>query len=116
MARAVGEVEEEGPGDGGLEQGEADGAQGGGGRGQGGGLEVPARQRGDEVGQREAVQGDAEGLPRDARPDGGAEPRLLVVVGGQVRGYGSLAALRGQEGLRVGFGELLGGGASVGWC
>lgn len=81
MARAVGEVEEEGPGDDGLGERGHDRGQGGGGGGQRRGLEVPARQRGDEVRERERIHADAQRLPRDARPDRGPEPRLLVVVG-----------------------------------
>lgn len=56
---------------------------------------MPAGEGGDEVGEGEGVEGDAQGLARDAGPDGGAEPGLPVVVGRQVRGDGALLALGG---------------------
>lgn len=114
VADTIRSVEEERPGDDGLERGVDEGGQVGSGLGEGRALDVPAGQRRGEVGKREGVEGGAEGLPRDARPDRGAEPGLRVVVGGQVRGDGAGAPLRGEEGLAVFDGEFLGRGGSVG--
>ena len=59
------------------------------------GLEVPARQRGGQVGDAEAVQRARQQRARDALPDGAAQERLLVVVDLEVRGHGSAQALLG---------------------
>lgn len=95
MARAVEEVEHEGPGDQQLRPGLNGHGQGGGGGDERGGLEVPAGQGRGEVREREEVERGGEAAACDARPHRGREPGLLVVVGGEVRGDGAGEALGG---------------------
>ena len=75
-------------------------------------LEVPAQQRGGEVGGGVGVEGAAEDAAGDTGPDGGGEPGLVLGVDGQVGGGRALAALRGQQGLGVGLREVLRGRAA----
>lgn len=106
VADAVEGVEGEGPGDEELEPALCEGGPGAHGGGDAGRLEVPARQRGGQVGGAEAVQGRRQERARDALPDGAAEEGLLVVVDPEVRAYGPAEALLGQERVVLGLCEL----------
>ncbi|KAI9777252.1 MAG: hypothetical protein M1839_008982 [Geoglossum umbratile] len=71
------------------------------------GLEVPAEERGDEVGGGEEVERAAEERAADA-VEGRAVPGDLRAVDGEVGRDGAAFALLGQDGVRGGRGESLG--------
>lgn len=107
MAAAVDAVEGEGPGEEELEgalDGQGQGAEGGGHRGR---LDLPAQQGRGQVRRRENVQAAAEDAAGNTVPDGATEPRLRRVVDLQMGGDGALAALGGQDRVRVGLGYLI---------
>lgn len=106
MADAGDGVLGEGPGDEELETSLGESGPGGDGGGHAGGLEVPAGQRGDEVGGAKDVQAASQEGSRDTLPDGAAQPRLSVVVNLEVRRHGPLEALLGQEAVGIAVGEL----------
>lgn len=81
----------------------------------GGGLEVPAGERGDQVADAVDVQAAGEEHAREALEDGRAEKGLLLVVDLEVGGHGAIEALFGEEGLRFADGHGLGGGCAAGW-
>lgn len=74
---------------------------------------MPARQRRDEVGGAEDVEAAAEDAARDA-VERRSVPGYLRAVDGEVRGDGAVAALGGEDLLRVGRLEGLGCGGSGG--
>lgn len=115
MADAVEEVVDEGPGEHALDGALDEEGHGGEGGDEGGRLDVPAQQRGDQVQARVGVERAGEGAARYAGPDRGAEPGLLGPVDLQVGGERAVEALGGQEGVFVRGGELLGRDGAAGW-
>lgn len=100
MPRPIEQMESKRPSDQELEPGLGGEGESGGGGGERRGLDVPAGQGGRQVGYGEEVEGAGEAAAGDSGPDGGGEPGLLVVVGGEVGGDGAVEALGGEEGLR----------------
>lgn len=70
-------------------------------------LEMPAHGGRDEVRGAEEVQRAGEREARDA-VEYGAVPCDLRAVDAEVRGDGAVLALFGEDGLRAGFGDVLG--------
>jgi hypothetical protein len=97
VAGAVEQVKHERPREEELESRLGGDGKGGGGGGQRGGLEVPTRQRGSEVGDGEQVQGRRHAATRDTGPHRRGEPSLLEVVDSEVGGYRPLHALAGED-------------------
>ena len=108
MPHAVEKVEDEGPRDGGLDDALDGEGHGGEGSDEGGGLDVVADERGDEVEAAVGVERAGEGTARYTGPDGGGEEGLGGVVDLHVGGEGAVEALGGEEVVFLGGGELLG--------
>lgn len=68
---------------------------------------MPAEQRGDEIRGAEEVEAPGEDGARDA-VEGGCVPGDLRPVDAEVGGDGAVEALRGEDGVGVGLGGVLG--------
>jgi hypothetical protein len=116
MADAVDEVVGEGVAEGKLDarlDGEGQVGEEG---GDAGALEVPAEQRGDEVGGEESVRGTREGAAGDAGPGRVAEPDLVDLVDAQVGRDGAVEALLDEDLMALGGVELSRRDGAVTWA
>lgn len=115
MPEAVDEVVGEGEAEEGeLEQTLDEEGQGGGGGDEGGGLEVPADDGGDEVGGEVGVGGAGEDAAGDTGPGGGGEPGLLDLVDAEMGSDGAVQTLLVEDVGALGLRDLGGGsGTSV---
>lgn len=110
MLDAVEEVEDERPGNRQLETTLDHHGQGGEGGGHAGGLEVPAGQGSDNVGDGVAVQAAGEDHAGEALEDGAAEEGLALVVDLEVGRDGAGAPLLCEEAVGIGMAQGLGRG------